>query len=60
MNTRNTVEERMMYGSGCWVQSKSAKIWSPLYSFDSTHPLSCLGSLMVEHLPNKQYICRGG
>ena len=27
-----------------------------LYCFDSTQPLSCLGSLVVEHLPSKQYV----
>ena len=26
----------------------------PLYSFDSTQPLRCLASLVVEHLPSKQ------
>ena len=27
-----------------------------LYCFDSTQPLSYLGSLVVEHLPSKQYV----
>ena len=27
-----------------------------LYCFDSTELLSCLGSLVVEHLPSKQYV----
>ena len=27
-----------------------------LYCLDSTQPMSCLGSLVVEHLPSKQYV----
>ena len=27
-----------------------------LYCLDSAQPLSCLGSLVVEHLPSKQYV----
>ena len=28
----------------------------PLFNFDSTQQKSCLGSLVVEHLPSKQYV----
>ena len=28
----------------------------PLHSFDLTPPLSCLSSLVVEHLPSKQFV----
>ena len=31
-------------------------VMPPLYSFDSTQPLRCLGRLVVEHLPRKQYV----
>ena len=31
----------------------------PLYSFDSTQPLGCIGSSVVEHLPSKKYVCCG-
>ena len=47
---RNTYIRHRRYGRLVWIHTCTHT------SFDSTQPLSFLGSLMVEHLPSKQCV----